>query len=204
MRASIEARAPAPSAIITMTAATPMMMPSAVSAERITLRRSASTRCPACCERSTCCPLRLKAATRCNRCSARLKAAPSFVNRRLNCRDGHPARRDARNDGVNGELDAAGGRLRGVGGLRDRSRPARLRRVAHPRAPPRCRPTARCEPARGRSVPFTNCQTAARLAGAARPRRLRVARSALGSPIRRPVRRRLGTTHRCQEIRDWA
>ena len=39
---SIEARAPSPSAIITMTEPTPMMMPSAVSDERIALRRRAS------------------------------------------------------------------------------------------------------------------------------------------------------------------
>ena len=43
MRASMAARAPLPRAIITITAATPMMMPSAVSAVRITFRRSASS-----------------------------------------------------------------------------------------------------------------------------------------------------------------
>ena len=42
MREVIDARAPAPSAIITMTAATPMMMPSEVSAERNRLRARAS------------------------------------------------------------------------------------------------------------------------------------------------------------------
>src|SRR5215203_5932226 len=40
---SIEARAPLPIATITMTAATPMIMPSAVSAVRIALRRRART-----------------------------------------------------------------------------------------------------------------------------------------------------------------
>ena len=43
IRDSIDDRAPLPSAIITMTAATPMMIPSAVSVVRSTLRRSAST-----------------------------------------------------------------------------------------------------------------------------------------------------------------
>jgi hypothetical protein len=40
---SIEVRAPVPIATITITAATPMIMPSAVSAVRIALRRSAFT-----------------------------------------------------------------------------------------------------------------------------------------------------------------
>ena len=40
---SIEARAPLPIATMTITAATPMIMPSAVSAVRIALRRSACT-----------------------------------------------------------------------------------------------------------------------------------------------------------------
>ena len=42
IRDVIDCRAPAPSAIITMTAATPMMMPSEVSSDRSRLRPSAS------------------------------------------------------------------------------------------------------------------------------------------------------------------
>ncbi len=38
----MDARAPSPIAIMTITAATPMMMPSVVSAVRTTLRRNAS------------------------------------------------------------------------------------------------------------------------------------------------------------------